>query len=125
MASRSSRSAPSDAQLADLALLYHGRLVHSLPSTSLEILDDHLLGVNSSGLISVCLPASSELLQRCLANDGVKYIRLENRHAFLLPGFIDTHLHAAQYMFAGTALDVPLMEWLNKSAWSQAVIWPR
>jgi guanine deaminase len=35
---------------------------------------------------------------------------------FLLPGFIDTHLHAPQYSYAGTATDTPLMEWLNKVA---------
>lgn len=105
-----------DLSLNDLALLYHGRIVHSLGSSSspLEILKDHLLGVTSSGLISFLLPSSPALLERCLAKDGVEYIRPENRHAFLLPGFIDTHLHAPQYLFAGTALDVPLMEWLNK-----------
>ncbi|KAI9024727.1 hypothetical protein DFJ74DRAFT_665918 [Hyaloraphidium curvatum] len=32
---------------------------------------------------------------------------------FIFPGFIDTHIHASQYVFAGTGLDLPLLEWLN------------
>lgn len=30
-----------------------------------------------------------------------------------MPGLVDTHIHAAQYSFAGTGLDLPLLEWLN------------
>lgn len=29
------------------------------------------------------------------------------------PGMIDTHVHAPQYQFTGTATDLPLMEWLQ------------
>ena len=32
----------------------------------------------------------------------------------ILPGLIDTHIHAPQYVFAGCGLDLPLLEWLNK-----------
>lgn len=32
---------------------------------------------------------------------------------FLLPGLVDTHIHAPQYAFTGTATDIPLMEWLE------------
>ena len=41
-------------------------------------------------------------------------IELENKNEFLLPGFIDSHIHAAQYPNAGLGLDLPLLEWLNK-----------
>ena len=30
-----------------------------------------------------------------------------------MPGLVDTHIHAAQYSFAGTALDLPLLDWLQ------------
>ncbi|XP_056147500.1 guanine deaminase-like [Lampris incognitus] len=30
-----------------------------------------------------------------------------------MPGMVDTHIHACQYSFAGTALDLPLFQWLN------------
>ncbi len=32
---------------------------------------------------------------------------------FLMPGMVDTHIHASQYSYSGTALDLPLLEWLN------------
>lgn len=32
---------------------------------------------------------------------------------YILPGFIDLHIHAPQWAQAGTALDLPLYEWLN------------
>lgn len=35
---------------------------------------------------------------------------------FLLPGFIDVHIHAPQYPFAGTGSTVPLMAWLEQVA---------
>ncbi|KAF2068779.1 hypothetical protein CYY_009895 [Polysphondylium violaceum] len=32
----------------------------------------------------------------------------------ILPGFIDLHIHAPQFAQLGTALDIPLYDWLNK-----------
>lgn len=33
---------------------------------------------------------------------------------FLMPGFVDTHIHAPQYVFTGTGYDLPLLDWLEK-----------
>ncbi|KAK0133709.1 Guanine deaminase [Merluccius polli] len=30
-----------------------------------------------------------------------------------MPGLVDTHIHASQYSYAGTALDLPLLQWLT------------
>lgn len=30
-----------------------------------------------------------------------------------MPGLVDTHIHASQYSYSGTALDLPLLQWLN------------
>ncbi|XP_072289873.1 guanine deaminase isoform X2 [Eucyclogobius newberryi] len=32
---------------------------------------------------------------------------------FFMPGLVDTHIHAPQYSYAGTALDLPLLQWLS------------
>lgn len=32
---------------------------------------------------------------------------------FFMPGMVDTHIHAPQYSYAGTALDMPLLQWLD------------
>lgn len=36
--------------------------------------------------------------------------------AFLLSTFCDLHLHAPQFLYQGTGLDLPLMEWLDDYA---------
>ena len=33
---------------------------------------------------------------------------------FLIPGFIDAHIHAPQYLYTGTGYDLELMDWLEK-----------
>ncbi|KAK3514514.1 hypothetical protein QTP70_018653, partial [Hemibagrus guttatus] len=34
-------------------------------------------------------------------------------HEFFIPGMVDTHIHASQYIFSGTHLDLPLLDWLK------------
>lgn len=31
-----------------------------------------------------------------------------------MPGLVDTHIHAPQYSYAGTGLDLPLLQWLEE-----------
>jgi 5-methylthioadenosine/S-adenosylhomocysteine deaminase len=37
--------------------------------------------------------------------------------AYLLPGFIQTHVHLCQTLFRGLADDMPLLEWLKRRVW--------
>jgi 5-methylthioadenosine/S-adenosylhomocysteine deaminase len=37
--------------------------------------------------------------------------------AYLLPGFIQTHIHLCQTLFRGLADDMPLLEWLKRRVW--------
>ena len=37
--------------------------------------------------------------------------------AYLLPGFIQTHVHLCQTLFRGYADDMPLLDWLRKRVW--------
>jgi 5-methylthioadenosine/S-adenosylhomocysteine deaminase len=41
----------------------------------------------------------------------------------VLPGFINTHTHAAMVYFRGIADDLPLTEWLNKHIWPAENSW--
>ncbi|MBW8896476.1 MAG: amidohydrolase family protein, partial [Acidobacteria bacterium] len=36
---------------------------------------------------------------------------------YLLPGFIQTHVHLCQTLFRGAADDLPLLEWLKRRVW--------
>lgn len=33
---------------------------------------------------------------------------------FFMPGLVDAHIHAPQYAFSGSNVDLPLLEWLTK-----------
>jgi 5-methylthioadenosine/S-adenosylhomocysteine deaminase len=37
--------------------------------------------------------------------------------AFLLPGFVQTHIHLCQTLFRGLADDLPLLDWLKRRVW--------
>jgi 5-methylthioadenosine/S-adenosylhomocysteine deaminase len=42
---------------------------------------------------------------------------IEARNRFVLPGFIQTHLHLCQTLFRGAADDLSLIDWLKKRIW--------
>ena len=39
---------------------------------------------------------------------------LHSHRQFLIPGFIDAHIHAPQYLYTGTGYDLELIEWLQR-----------
>lgn len=53
--------------------------------------------------------------------DGAEEIILENQ--LLMPGFINTHGHAAMNLFKGLADDLPLMTWLEEHIWPAEGQW--
>ena len=48
---------------------------------------------------------------------GIQVIDHTNR--LIIPGLIDLHLHAPQYTFRGTGMDLELLDWLNTSAFPE------
>uniref|UniRef100_A0A9L0RFV4 Guanine deaminase n=1 Tax=Equus caballus TaxID=9796 RepID=A0A9L0RFV4_HORSE len=102
------------ARMPALAHIFRGTFVHSTWTCPMEVLRDHLLGVSDSGKI-VFLEEASQ--QEKLAREwGFKpcEVRELSHHEFFMPGLVDTHIHAPQYSFAGTNIDLPLLEWLTK-----------
>jgi 5-methylthioadenosine/S-adenosylhomocysteine deaminase len=51
------------------------------------------------------------------AIDGQHDRIIEARGGYVLPGFIQTHIHLCQTLFRGYADDLPLMEWLRTRVW--------
>ncbi len=43
--------------------------------------------------------------------------RIDGRGRLVIPGFVNTHTHAAMVLFRGLTDDVPLMEWLEQKIW--------
>jgi 5-methylthioadenosine/S-adenosylhomocysteine deaminase len=48
---------------------------------------------------------------------AVHDVTIDGSGAYLLPGFIQTHIHLCQTLFRGYADDMPLLEWLKKRVW--------
>src|SRR5438874_7539092 len=42
---------------------------------------------------------------------------IDARGGYVLPGFIQTHVHLCQTLFRGYADDMPLLEWLRRRVW--------
>lgn len=74
--------------------------------------------MNDEGVITYLepssLPKSVEILRKHKEDqDTILHIP---SGSFLLPPFCDLHLHAPQFLYQGTGLDLPLMQWLDKYA---------
>lgn len=101
-----------------ISKVFYGTLIHSLSLANLEILQNTLLGVDISGKIAFL---EKNVIDEITLNHIIsqwefpeqEVIRLSKRQ-FLMPGFVDTHTHAPQYPNAGTGMDLPLLDWLNK-----------
>src|SRR3989449_7050879 len=42
---------------------------------------------------------------------------IDARGGYVLPGFVQTHIHLCQTLFRGFADDLPLMDWLRRRVW--------
>jgi 5-methylthioadenosine/S-adenosylhomocysteine deaminase len=49
--------------------------------------------------------------------DGRHDSVIDARGGYVLPGFIQTHIHLCQTLFRGSADDMPLLEWLTRRVW--------
>lgn len=81
-----------------------------------SVLEHHSVAVRN-GEIAAILP-TVEARQRFRAGETVSL----EKHA-LLPGFVNTHTHAAMTLFRGLADDLPLMDWLQHHIWPAEAKW--
>lgn len=95
-------------------LLFRGTAFSSKSSKEIEILKDHLFCIHDDGKIEKIVapedPNYQVLLDAYQGKDNF-YSLAEGQ--YILPGFIDLHVHAPQWTQSGTALDIPLYDWLN------------
>jgi guanine deaminase len=88
---------------------------HAPVCGEVDVLDDALISIGADGVIASVLKSDDEGYQ--IAKDAAiadgSLVTLP-RGSYLLPGFVDCHVHAPQYPQLGNALDVPLEVWLQK-----------
>jgi guanine deaminase len=82
--------------------------------------DSHALfspiAVDDAGFISHCSSASDPSSISLLQGIDKSQIHVLSEGEFLLPTFVDLHLHAPQFLYQGTGLHLPLMQWLDEYA---------
>ena len=77
---------------------------------ALQVLSDVAIVVGASGVISDIFPSASQEAEEVIR--GAKHVVRLGKSERLLPGLIDTHVHAPQWPQLGTGLDLPLEQWL-------------
>lgn len=91
-----------------------GQVIHTPERGSLEILPDAFLQIDrSTGRIAAFHKQIEPADLAHFHSSSDCAVTLQT-HEFLMPGFVDTHVHAPQYQYAGTGTDTPLMQWLTK-----------
>ncbi|XP_043096688.1 guanine deaminase [Puntigrus tetrazona] len=98
---------------ARVAHVFGGTLVHSTPRSAVEILQNCVLGVDDKGKIAFIEKDQDVVSLSKKWDFETSDIKRLGQYEFLMPGMVDTHIHASQYSYTGTALDLPLLEWLN------------
>ncbi|KAI8644685.1 guanine deaminase [Parasitella parasitica] len=94
--------------------IYYGTAVHSVSRERVDIIENGVIVVDAEGTI-VQVENDVADIQEFLKAQSYKNVKIHELGAeqFLVPGFVDTHAHAPQYMFAGSGMDLQLLEWLN------------
>jgi guanine deaminase len=88
-----------------------GDFVHAPEPGAIEALRDAIIAVDEAGTITeVALPGTVAHAALATRDDLVTLPAGQ----FVIPGFVDLHVHAPQYPQLGEALDVPLEVWLGK-----------
>ncbi|KAL1499310.1 hypothetical protein AB1Y20_011518 [Prymnesium parvum] len=104
-------TAAAPREVGTLAL--RGRFVHGVGSTAgtLDAVVDGLLVVRH-GRIERFAISEAEISSALRELQDIPLVQM-GADAFCVPGMIDTHVHAPQHQFCGTATDLQLMAWLQ------------
>ncbi|MDG0791472.1 guanine deaminase [Cohnella ginsengisoli] len=96
------------------ARVFQGTAFTARSPEEIDILKDHLFCVNDDGVIAETIAPDSPEYEAVRSEYAVldRYRQLAPGQ-YLLPGFVDLHVHAPQWAQSGTALDVPLYDWLH------------
>ncbi|PZM14536.1 guanine deaminase [Rhizobium tubonense] len=87
---------------------------HSPERGTIDILEDVLIEIGADGRIgAIHRPGEPNYRSIRDARDETGELVSLPAGCYLLPGFVDLHVHAPQYPQLGNALDVPLEDWLQ------------
>ena len=90
--------------------LVHGDLCFSTAPRHIETMEASYLHVKDGKCIS-CYKELPEALSSLEIKDYSGNL--------IIPGMVDLHLHAPQYAYRGTKMDLPLLDWLNSDTFPE------
>ncbi|WIV19820.1 guanine deaminase [Paenibacillus polygoni] len=94
--------------------IFQGTAFTSKSPKEIEILKNHLFCINTDGIIkNIVAPHDAEYQTILDAYQGKPNFHSLEEGQYFLPGFVDLHVHAPQWAQSGTALDIPLYDWLH------------
>ncbi|UOQ48659.1 guanine deaminase [Gracilibacillus caseinilyticus] len=94
--------------------IFLGTAFTSRSEKEVNILQDYLFCINEQGMIEKAVAPEDPQYQTILnAYKEEECFHQLQYGEYLLPGFVDLHIHAPQWAQAGTALDLPLNDWLH------------
>ncbi|MEH7342967.1 guanine deaminase [Bacillus sp. JJ1532] len=94
--------------------VFKGTAFSSQSSKEVQILKDYLFCINSDGMIEkMASPEDGDYQSLLDEYQGKENFLCLADGQYFLPGFVDLHVHAPQWAQSGTALDIPLYDWLN------------
>ncbi|MGY3716858.1 guanine deaminase [Sutcliffiella cohnii] len=96
------------------SVIFQGTAFTSKSAKEIQVLKDHLFCINEDGMIEkIVAPEEEEYGIILNLYGGTNKLHRLEEGQYILPGFVDLHVHAPQWAQAGTALDIPLYDWLN------------
>lgn len=93
--------------------VFSGTVVYATEYEPMVIAENTIIGVQDKKIVFVEDVSLLDKLQTKYGFTDKDVVQL-NQSEFLMPGLIDTHIHGPQYVNAGAALDLPLLDWLAK-----------
>lgn len=94
--------------------VFQGTAFTSETAQDVAILKDCLFCINDEGIIAKIIELGDADYHKVLSDyEQTNHFRKLSKGQYLLPGFIDLHIHAPQWAQAGTALDISLNDWLH------------
>ena len=84
--------------------LLHGDLCFSKDRMRIETMENGYMHIRDGKIVALYETVPTNLSS----------LELKDYHGkIVLPGMVDLHLHAPQYAYRGTKMDLPLLDWLN------------
>ncbi|XP_054280645.1 guanine deaminase [Macrosteles quadrilineatus] len=94
--------------------LYLGAVIHSQNQNQVTIIPKAVLVVIDGKVAALEPLMENSQMGDIISRFEPNMITKLHDTQFIIPGFIDTHIHAPQFPNAGVGYNMPLLEWLNR-----------